>query len=176
MEKVRRRLKAMHDGDRQMVSILECVELDGLPTVEAACQEALDQGVFSSAVIINILARKRDPQPAAILSIPDALRLTHEPLAIAHVTTASGRQADMERSQILDMMTTLKLFGMRSAYDETMASGIKRQHEPPRIVGDLLQSEIAEKQARSIKYQITRAKLPLAKDINDFDFTNTPVK
>ncbi|XEN34830.1 hypothetical protein M728_005491 (plasmid) [Ensifer sp. WSM1721] len=70
----------------------------------------------------------------------------------------------MERSQILDMMGTLKLFGMRSAYDEIMASGIKRQHEPPRIVGDLLQSEIAEKQARSIKYQITVAKLPLAKD------------
>ncbi len=37
--------------------------------------------MFSAAVIINILARKRDPQPAAILSIPDALRLTHEPLA-----------------------------------------------------------------------------------------------
>ncbi len=81
----------------------------------------------------------------------------------------------MERSQIFDMMSTLKLYGMRSAYDEIMASGIKRQHEPPRIVGDLLQSEIAEKQARSIKYQITVAKLPLAKDIDDFDFTNTPV-
>ena len=81
----------------------------------------------------------------------------------------------MERSQILDMMGTLKLFGMRSAYDEIMASGIKRQHEPPRIVGDLLQSEIAEKQARSIKYQITVAKLPLAKDIDDFDFADTPV-
>lgn len=52
----------------------------------------------------------------------------------------------MERSQIFDMMSTLKLYGMRSAYDEIMASGIKRQHEPPRIVGDLLQSEIAEKQ------------------------------
>jgi len=81
MEKVRRKLKAMHDGDRQMVSILECVGIDGLPAVEAACQEALDHGVFSAAVIINILARKRDPQPAAILSIPDALRLTLEPLA-----------------------------------------------------------------------------------------------
>jgi len=81
MENVRRKLKAMHDGDRQMVSILECVGIDGLPAVEVACQEALDQGVFSAAVIINILARKRDPQPAAILSIPDALRLTHEPLA-----------------------------------------------------------------------------------------------
>jgi len=70
---------------------------------------------------------------------------------------------------------TLKLYGMRSAYDEVMAAGIKRQHEPPRIVGDLLQSEIAEKQARSIRYQMTVAKLPLAKDIDDFGFTDTPI-
>jgi len=81
----------------------------------------------------------------------------------------------MERTQILDLMGTLKLYGMRSAYDEIMASGIKRQHEPPRIVGDLLQSEIAEKQARSIRYQMTVAKLPLAKEIEEFDFTGTPI-
>jgi DNA replication protein DnaC len=72
-------------------------------------------------------------------------------------------------------MGSLKLYGMRSAYDEVMAAGIKRQHEPPRIVGDLLQSEIAEKQARSIRYQMTVAKLPLAKDIEEFDFTGTPI-
>jgi len=72
-------------------------------------------------------------------------------------------------------MGNLKLYGMRSAYDEVMAAGIKRQHEPPRIVGDLLQSEIAEKQARSIRYQMTVAKLPLAKDIEEFDFTGTPI-
>ncbi len=81
----------------------------------------------------------------------------------------------MERTQVLELMSTLKLYGMRSAYDEVMSNGIKRQHEPPRIVGDLLQSEIAEKQARSIRYQLSIAKLPLAKDIDDFDFTNTPV-
>jgi DNA replication protein DnaC len=81
----------------------------------------------------------------------------------------------MERTQILDLMGALKLYGMRSAYDEVMAAGIKRQHEPPRIVGDLLQSEIAEKQARSIRYQMTIAKLPLAKDIDAFDFTDTPI-
>ena len=81
----------------------------------------------------------------------------------------------MERTQILDLMGSLKLYGMRSAYDEVMAAGIKRQHEPPRIVGDLLQSEIAEKQARSIRYQMTIAKLPLAKDIEEFDFTGTPI-
>jgi DNA replication protein DnaC len=81
----------------------------------------------------------------------------------------------MDRTHILDLMGTLKLYGMRSAYDEVMATGIKRQHEPPRIVGDLLQSEIAEKQARSIRYQLTVAKLPMAKDIDEFDFAGTPI-
>jgi DNA replication protein DnaC len=81
----------------------------------------------------------------------------------------------MERTQVLDLMGNLKLYGMRSAYDEVMANGIKRQHEPPKIVGDLLSAEIAEKLARSIKYQMTLAKLPLAKDIEDFDFSNTPI-
>jgi len=56
-----------------------------------------------------------------------------------------------------------------------MATGIKRQHEPPKIVGDPLSAEIAEKQAHSIKYEFTVAKLPLAKDIDDFDFAGTPV-
>ena len=81
----------------------------------------------------------------------------------------------MDRTQVLELMSTLKLYGMRSAYDEVMGNGIKRQHEPPHIVGDLLQSEIAEKQARSIRYQLSIAKLPLAKDIDDFDFADTPV-
>jgi IstB-like ATP binding protein len=76
----------------------------------------------------------------------------------------------MERTQIFDLMSELKLFGMRTAYDEIMALAIKRQHEPPQIVGDLLAAEIAEKQARSSKYQLTIAKLPLAKDLDDFDF------
>ena len=71
----------------------------------------------------------------------------------------------MERTDILELMSTLKLYGMRAAYDEVMTTGIKRRHEPSRIVGDLLSAEIAEKQARSIKYQLTIAKLPLAKSL-----------
>ena len=76
----------------------------------------------------------------------------------------------MERTQIFDFMSELKLFGMRAAYDDVMSTAIKRQHEPPQVVGDLLAAEIAEKQARSIKYQMAIAKLPLAKDLDDFDF------
>jgi hypothetical protein len=81
----------------------------------------------------------------------------------------------MERTKIFDLMSELKLYGMKTAYDEIMAAGIKRQHEPPRIVGDLLQAEVSEKQARSIKYQIAIAELPLAKDIDEFVFTCTPI-
>ncbi len=81
----------------------------------------------------------------------------------------------MERSQILETMSGLKLFGMKAAYDEIIATAVKRQHEPQRIVGDLLQAEIAEKQARSIKYQMTIARLPLAKDLGDFAFEGTPI-
>lgn len=72
-------------------------------------------------------------------------------------------------------MGHLKLYGMRAAYDEIMATAVKRQHEPQRIVGDLLSAEISEKQARSIKYQMTIARLPLAKEIDEFDFATTPV-
>jgi len=81
----------------------------------------------------------------------------------------------MERTQIFDLMGELKLYGMKAAFDEIMATAIKRQHEPQRIVGDLLTAEISEKQARSIKYQLTIAKLPLAKDIDDFQFDGTPI-
>jgi len=73
------------------------------------------------------------------------------------------------------MMGILKLFGMKDAYDEALATAIKRKHEPQRLVGDLLKAEISEKQARSIKYQMTIAKLPLAKDIDDFAFNGTPI-
>ena len=81
----------------------------------------------------------------------------------------------MERTQLFDLMGELKLFGMKAAFDEIMATAVKRQHEPQRIVGDLLNAEISEKQARSIKYQLTIAKLPLAKDLDDFQFEGTPI-
>ena len=81
----------------------------------------------------------------------------------------------MERSQLFDLMGELKLYGMKAAFDEIMATAVKRQHEPQRIVGDLLTAEVNEKQARSIKYQLTIAKLPLAKDLDDFRFEDTPI-
>jgi hypothetical protein len=81
MERVRRRLGSATDGNRQMVNILSAVLTDGLPAVEAACAEALAHGVHSADVVLNILARQRDPGPPASLLTPSRLTLHHEPTA-----------------------------------------------------------------------------------------------
>ena len=64
-----------------MVAILSAVLTDGLSAVEAACAQALSDGVHSSDVILNILARSRDPALSVTIMTPDALRLHHAPLA-----------------------------------------------------------------------------------------------
>jgi hypothetical protein len=81
LDRIRRKLSGSNDGDRQMVKILAAVLTDGLPAVEAACAQALSEGVHSADVILNILARQRDPGPAATIMTPDALRLRHAPIA-----------------------------------------------------------------------------------------------
>ncbi|MCK8787864.1 IS21 family transposase [Roseomonas sp. NAR14] len=81
LERVRRKLAGVADGDRQMVDILTAVLSDGLAAVEAACAEALRDGVHSADVVLNILARQREPPAPLTILTPDALRLRHEPLA-----------------------------------------------------------------------------------------------
>lgn len=81
----------------------------------------------------------------------------------------------MERAEILAAMGGLKLFGMKAAYDEIVSTAVKRQHEPQRVISDLLGAELSEKQTRSIKYQIAIAKLPFAKEVQEFVFGGTPV-
>ena len=41
---------------------------------------------------------------------------------------------------------------MKAAFDEIISTAVKRQHEPTRIVGDLLTAEISEKQTRRVRY------------------------
>jgi hypothetical protein len=79
LDRVRRRLAGSDDGNRQMVAILAAVLTDGLAAVEAACAQAMAEGVHSSDVIINILTRQRDQGPTAIILTLDALTLRHVP-------------------------------------------------------------------------------------------------
>src|SRR4029078_4053026 len=77
IERVRRKLASADDGNRQMVDILNAVLTDGLPAVEAACAAATAHGVHSADVVLNILARQRDPAPPANILTPAALTLRH---------------------------------------------------------------------------------------------------
>jgi len=81
LTRVWRKLAALEDGDRQMVEILTAVLSDGLVAVEAACAEALSQGVYSAAVILNILARRREITAPITIMTPEALKLKHAPTA-----------------------------------------------------------------------------------------------
>jgi hypothetical protein len=81
LERIRRKLSASDDGDRQFVKILAAVLTDGLSAVEAACAQALAEGVHSADVVLNILARQNDPGPAPPIHTPAALRLHHAPVA-----------------------------------------------------------------------------------------------
>lgn len=73
-----------------------------------------------AAMELAALGLRRDlgcPALATLLLTPTALRLTHEPVAdCARLTIASGGPADMERTQFLDLMGALKLYGMRRAW------------------------------------------------------------
>ena len=81
LRRVRRKLERQPGGDRQVVEILGAVLTDGLDAVEAACSEALAHNVHSAGVVLNILARHREPPPPLTITTPDALKLTREPAA-----------------------------------------------------------------------------------------------
>jgi hypothetical protein len=82
IERVRRKLKAAaDDGDRQMVKILSAVLIDGLAAVEAACAEAIDAGIASADVILNVLARRQPQTASAPIETPARLSLKITPMA-----------------------------------------------------------------------------------------------
>src|SRR5205814_1344372 len=82
----------------------------------------------------------------------------------------------MERTDVLELMARLKLYGMRAAYDEVMATGIKRRHEPPRILGDLVNRLETEartgRQGRLADY-LTRLDFTVLDELGYLPFAHT---
>jgi hypothetical protein len=61
--------------------VLSAVLTDGLVAVEAACAESLAAGVASADVILNVLARRQQVEPASPILTPERLTLTLMPVA-----------------------------------------------------------------------------------------------
>jgi DNA replication protein DnaC len=81
----------------------------------------------------------------------------------------------MLREQILKALSELRLHGMRAAYDEVTAISYKRKDSGEKFLFSLLESELAEREARGIRYRMGQARLPVLKELESFDFTSSPV-
>src|SRR5690242_5455703 len=81
----------------------------------------------------------------------------------------------MPRHEVMELMSELKLSGMRLVFDEVLAAALNRQQGPLEIIGELLRAEAAERRARSIRYRLGIARLPLAKALADFQFADTSI-
>jgi DNA replication protein DnaC len=81
----------------------------------------------------------------------------------------------MLRDKLLEVMGQLHLRGMASALDETLAASLKQRHTPERLLLDLLEAEVAERQVRSIRYRLKQARFPVDKDLDSFEFSASPV-
>ena len=64
----------------------------------------------------------------------------------------------MERHEILDAMSELKLYGMRASFDEIAGKGLARRDEIYPLIASLIRAERTHRQARSISYRIGGAK------------------
>ncbi|MBC7440942.1 MAG: ATP-binding protein [Ramlibacter sp.] len=81
----------------------------------------------------------------------------------------------MQRHEMIAAMGDLGLQGMAGAFDEAVTTGLQRQRTTMEILTDLLRAEATHRHTASIRYRMSAAKLPVAKDIDAFVFDGTPV-
>ena len=81
----------------------------------------------------------------------------------------------MLREQLLEVLKELKLHGMKSALDEVLVKSVRQKAIPEKILLELLNAERTERKVRSTRYRMGQAKFPLAKDLEQFDFSASPV-
>jgi len=79
----------------------------------------------------------------------------------------------MQRDEIIRRLKTLKLHGMASAFSEAIQQ--KAGAAPEDWFADLLQAEFAERDVRSLSYQMKAARFPAFRDLAGFDFKESSV-
>lgn len=72
-------------------------------------------------------------------------------------------------------LRALKLNGMAERIDDLLKDP-KKNVTATELVAELIRYEKAERQSRSIRYQMSAAKFPYVRELDQFDFTNSPVK
>ena len=81
----------------------------------------------------------------------------------------------MQRHEMIEALGQLGLKGMAGAFDDAVTTGLQRNRTAMEMLTDLLKAESAHRQAASIRYRMTAAKLPVMKDLSAFTFEGSPI-
>src|SRR4051812_14047624 len=84
-------------------------------------------------------------------------------------------EVPVQRHEMIEALGQLGLKGMAGAFDETVTTGLQRNRTAMEILADLLKAETNHRQAASIRYRLTAAKLPVMKDLAAFSFEGSPI-
>jgi DNA replication protein DnaC len=79
------------------------------------------------------------------------------------------------QTQLTDQLKRLRLRGMASALEESLTQLSQKKLAPTTWLSQLLQAEIADRQARSYEYQLRMAHFPMPRDLDSFDFRESVI-
>ncbi len=82
---------------------------------------------------------------------------------------------DPASAAIVIMLRSLKMFGMAQAVSDLLEQGSPAFDAAIPMLSQLLKAETAEREVRSIAYQIKAARFPAYKDLTGFDFAASEV-
>lgn len=81
----------------------------------------------------------------------------------------------MQPEAMATTLKSLKLFGMAQAIDELAAQSSPAYLGAQSILESLLKAELAEREVRSVNYQMKIARFPAYRDLSGFDFAQSAV-
>ena len=82
---------------------------------------------------------------------------------------------DPAAGALVIMLRSLKMYGMAQAAGELMEQGSPAFEAAMPMMLQLLKAETAEREVRSIAYQIKSARFPVYKDLTGFDFASSEI-
>ena len=75
----------------------------------------------------------------------------------------------------LAKLNALHLYGMATAWSELLAEGPRRPMQPEAWLDRLIEAELADRQVRSLRYQLKSARFPAHRDLTGIDWAETPL-
>lgn len=81
----------------------------------------------------------------------------------------------MQHEAMIETLKGLKLHGMAHAIDELAKQGSPAYKGAESILDSLLKAEVAEREVRSVNYQVKVARFPAYRDLSGFDFSQSVV-